>query len=126
MAEGDGLFIALYTDEDVTSELAPAVRARGFVAQSATEATLLNTDDAAQLAYATQHGMAILTYNARDFLILARQYAEAGFAHAGIIISSEQYSRHQFGELLRLVLRLLNTLTAEELHNRVVYLQQFR
>lgn len=31
------LFIALYTDEDITSELAPALRERGFEAQSAEE-----------------------------------------------------------------------------------------
>ena len=40
MAEERSLFIALYTDEDVTSELAPAIRDRGFVAQSAAEARL--------------------------------------------------------------------------------------
>ena len=126
MANGQNLFIALYTDEDVTSELAPAIRTRGLKAQSAAEAGLLDVDDAAQLAYATGQGSAILTYNARDFLLLARQYADAGRSHAGIIISFEQYSRREFGELLRLILRLLNELTADEMHNRVVYLQQFR
>ena len=45
MAEEPRLFIALYTDEDVTSELAKAVRERGFIAQSAAEAGLLNVED---------------------------------------------------------------------------------
>ncbi len=126
MADAPGLFIALYTDEDVTSELAPLLRERGFAAQSALEAELINADDAAQLAYAVEHGMALLTCNADDFLTLARQYADAGRPHAGIIISSEQFSRRRLGELLRRVLRLLNTLTADELQNAVVYLQQFR
>jgi hypothetical protein len=70
--------------------------------------------------------MAILTCNAVDFLRLAREYAEAGRSHAGIVISSEQFSRRQISELLRLVLRLLNTLSADEMRDSVVYLQQFR
>jgi predicted nuclease of predicted toxin-antitoxin system len=113
MAEAPRLFIALYTDEDVTSELAPAVRDRGFEAQSAAEARLLNSDDTEQLAYAAEHNMALLTANADHFLKLAKQYAEAGRSHAGIIISSEQYSRRRFGELLWFVLRLVNSVTAE-------------
>jgi hypothetical protein len=38
MADAPDLFVALYTDEDVTSELALLLRERGFVAQSALEA----------------------------------------------------------------------------------------
>ena len=126
MAESPRLFIALYTDEDITNELAPAVRERGFDAQSAAEAGLLNADDAIQLAYAAEHNLTLITCNAGDYLQLARQYAEAGRPHSGIIISSEQFSRRRFGELLRLVLRLMNSLSADEMQNCVVYLQQFR
>ncbi|MEW5873378.1 MAG: DUF5615 family PIN-like protein [Chloroflexota bacterium] len=125
MAE-ERLFIRLYTDEDITSELALALRERGFDAQSAAEAGLLNADDHAQLEYATQNGMAILTCNARHFLQLAREYAAAGRSHAGIIVSSEQYSRRRFSDLLKRALRLLNKLTADEIRDCVVYLQQYR
>ncbi len=126
MAESPRLFVALYTDEDITSELAPALRERGFEAQSAAEAGLLNSDDLAQLAYAAEHNMTLLTCNVRHFLPLAKAYAETGLSHAGIILSSEQYSRQRFGELLRLVLRLLNSLSADEMRDCVVYLQQFK
>jgi predicted nuclease of predicted toxin-antitoxin system len=126
MAESPRLFIALYTDEDITSELAPALRERGFEAQSAAETGLLNAEDDVQLAYAAEHDLTLLTSNAGDFLVLARQYAEAGRSHAGLVISAEQFSRRRFGELLRLVLRLMNSLTADEMRDRVVYLQQFR
>ncbi len=126
MAEPARLFIAVYTDEDITSELAPALRERGFEAQSAAEAGLLNGDDPAQLAYAAEQNMALLTCNVRHFLPLAKAYSESGLSHAGIILSSEQYSRQRFGELLRLVLRLLNSLSADEMRDCVVYLQQFK
>jgi hypothetical protein len=42
MADSLRLFISLYTDEDITNELAPALRDRGLQAQSAAEAGLLN------------------------------------------------------------------------------------
>jgi hypothetical protein len=126
MSDPAQLFITLYTDEDITSELAPALRERGFEAQSAAEAGRLQSDDAQQLAYAATHGLTLMTCNAAHFLMLARQYAAAGQSHAGIIISSEQYSRRRFGELLRLTLRVVNTLAADEMRNSVVYLQQFK
>jgi hypothetical protein len=78
------------------------------------------------MAYAAEHGLTLLTCNAAHFLMLARQYAQAGQTHAGIIISSEQYSRRRFGELLRLTLRVVNTLTVDDMRNAVVYLQQFK
>jgi predicted nuclease of predicted toxin-antitoxin system len=126
MSDPAPLFIALYIDEDITSELAPALRERGFEAQSASEAGLLRADDARQLAYAAEHGMTLLTCNASHFLNLARQYASAGQTHSGIIISSEQYSRRRFGELLRVTLRVMNALTVDDMRNAVVYLQQFK
>ena len=38
VAEAPRLFVALYTDEDVTADLAPALRRRGYTAQSTAEA----------------------------------------------------------------------------------------
>ena len=61
--EAERLFVAIYTDEDVTSALAPALRRRGYTAQSTAEARHLELLDEAQLTYATEQGMAILTYN---------------------------------------------------------------
>jgi predicted nuclease of predicted toxin-antitoxin system len=119
------LFISLYTDEDVTVELAPALRRRGYIAQSTQEAGNREISDEAQLEYATTQSMAILTYNSQDFIPLAETWFFAGRTHAGIIVS-EQFSGRQFGELLRQTLRLLDKITADEIYNQIVYLQQFR
>jgi predicted nuclease of predicted toxin-antitoxin system len=119
------LFAAVYTDEDVGPHLAPALRRRGHEAQSTEEAANREHTDEAQLSYATTHGMVVLTYNAQDFIPLAHRWYLAGRDHAGIILS-EQFSQRQFGELLRRVLRLLDRLTADELYNQVVFLQQFK
>jgi len=119
------LCVALYTDADVSTDLASALRRRGYPAHSAAEAGNLTLSDEAQLRYATDHGMAILTYNAQDFIPVARAWYLAGREHPGIILS-EQFSQRQFGELLRRVLQLLNHVTAEEMHNQIVFLQRFR
>jgi hypothetical protein len=108
------LFVALYTDEDVTTDLAPALRAHGYRAQSAGETSNWGIADEAQLTYATANGMAILTYNVADCIPLARTWYFTGREHAGLILS-EQFSQRQFGELLRRVLRLLNSPTADEM-----------
>jgi len=119
------LFVALYTDEDVTIDLAPALRWRGYRAQSTAEAGNAEMSDEAQLTYATDQGLAIFTYNAQDCIPLARVWYTAGREHAGIILS-EQFSQRQFGELLRRMLQLLDSLTADEIYNRIVFLQQFK
>jgi TnpA family transposase len=81
--------------------------------------------DEAQLIFATERRTALLTYNAQDFIPLARAWYRDGREHAGIVIS-EQMSQGRLGELLRRVLRLLNTVTAENMQNRIVFLQQFK
>ncbi len=120
-----GLLVSLYTDEDVTSDLAPALRRRGYRAQSTVEAGNDAFSDEAQLTYAAESGMAILTHNIRDFVPLARTWFLANREHSGIILS-EQFNHNQFGELLRRVLRLLNRWTADDLRNQVLFLQQFK
>jgi hypothetical protein len=125
VAEAPDVFVAFYTDEDVTAAHAPALRRRGYMAQSTAEAGNLGRPDEAQLIFATERRMALLTYNAQDFIPLARAWYRDGREHGGIVLS-EQMSQRRFGELLRLVLRLLNTVTAEGMHNRIVFLQQFK
>jgi len=119
------LFISLHTDEHVPPTLVQALRQRGYEANSASEAGTEGWTDADQLLYAAEHDMAILTYNVSHFAQLAREWQQTGREHAGIIFS-RPFTRRQFGELLRQTLRLLNTLTADEMWNTVVYLQQFR
>jgi uncharacterized protein DUF5615 len=65
------LFVALYTDEDVTTDLTPALRWRGYMAQSTAEAGNAEMSDEAQLTYVTEQGMAIFTYNVQGFIPLA-------------------------------------------------------
>ena len=125
MSDTSSLFIQIYTDEDVNSAFAAELRKRGYNAQSAVEADMLEQSDEAQLLYAASRNMAIMTRNEKDFVALAWQWADQSRDHSGIIIS-QPFSQEQFGELLRQALRLLDTLTADDMRNAFVHLSQFR
>lgn len=86
---------------------------------------MIAAQDDEQLAFAAARGMAILTSNVADFVSLAQYYASTGRTRASIILSSEQFSRRRMGDLLKMVLRLLNTFSADDLRDNVVYLQSF-
>ena len=118
------LFVQIYTDEHITPLLARTLRTRGFVAQSAVEAGLIGYSDTAHLSYAAQQDMAVVTFDRADFIELACQWAIINRDHAGIIISP-QFGSEQLSQLLQPLSRLLDTLTADDLRNQVVFLQRF-
>jgi uncharacterized protein with PIN domain len=103
-----GLGIRLYIDEDVFGNLARALRRHGYDAESCQEAgrAAQEIPDEEQLAYATLHGRAILSFNRTDFLALDARWKRAGLQHLGIVISVQV---RDFGEFQRRVERHLNT-----------------
>ena len=125
MSENGPLFASLYTDEDVTDRLAVLIRQRGFSARSAREAGMIGQPDEANLAYAATHGLVLLTFNQRDYVLIARRWAAEGRRHAGVLLS-DQFTRRQLGELLHRVLKFLDTVSANEMINVVRYLSEFR
>lgn len=119
------LFISLYTDEDVTSQLPILLRQRGYEARSAIEANMLNQPDEANLAYATDHNMVLYSFNVRDYMIIAQKWAKENRTHTGILLSN-QFNRRQMGEQLRQILKFLDTVTVNEMINSVRYLSEFK
>lgn len=92
--------IKLYLDEDVDPLLAQVLRDREVDCLSTREADRRGLSDADQLAFAISEGRAILTFNVKDFVRLAREYHDSGRHHPGIIVSNHLV----FRELLRRVL----------------------
>jgi predicted nuclease of predicted toxin-antitoxin system len=115
------LFVGLYTDADVTPKLARLLREREFDAVSAQELGNAELEDSEHLAYAASRGRTILTYNSKDYAPLFDQYWWTGREHYGIIVSEQL----PIGELLRRVLRFLNTVTADEMRNNYKNLGEF-
>jgi len=119
--QGARLFVALYTDADIHGGLAAQVRRRGFDAISAYEAGTGSLDDPDQLQYATSQRRAILTCNAKDFAPLVDEWYQTGRDHYSVIVSEQI----PIGEMLRRVLRLLDTVSADEMNNAFYNLAEF-
>ena len=66
------IFVALYTDADVTPKLARLLQERGFDAISTQEMGKFESPDVEQLVYAAGQGRAILTYNRRTSSLSTR------------------------------------------------------
>jgi hypothetical protein len=73
------------------------------------------------LVFATAQDRAVLTYSIRHFVPLVSLWYEAGWGHAGVILSVQLPP----GDLLRQIERLLATLSADTLKNTVRWLQEF-
>lgn len=108
----------LLLDEHIWAYLAKILREQGFDVIHVTEVGLVATPDKEIMAYAVGQHRAVVTFNIRDFIPIAIQYYEDGKEHYGVV-ASNQVSR---GELQKRVMKLLNSITAEELMNSVRYL----
>jgi len=115
------LFIALYTDADVSQELARQLRRRGFDAVSARDLGNYLLSDREQLEFAISKRRTVLTFDTEDWTPLYEEYWDARKTHYGIITSSQI----PIGEVLRRVLKLLDTVTADEMRNNIKNLGEF-
>lgn len=123
-AAASSLYIRLYIDEHVWRKLAAQLRERGFDAVNVYEVNRGGLSDEEQWSYAAAQGRAVLTFDKEGgrFIKLAADWFYAGQTHYGLIISN-QLDR---GELLRRVLNLLNSVTADEMMNTVRFLEDFK
>jgi predicted nuclease of predicted toxin-antitoxin system len=114
--------IKLLLDENIWLGLTDALTERGFDVIHIISEDLRQIDDEAVMELAAKQGRAVLTYNVRDFAPLVAIWYETGKEHAGVILST-QLSQ---GELLRQVVRLLQTFSASDIKNGTLWLQDFK
>lgn len=117
----NGTSIKLLLDEHVWKGLTKALQERGYDAVSIVDLSQ-SADDEPLLEIAAAQGRTVLTYDADDFPGIASLWYEAGREHAGIVLSQEIPP----GELLRRTLRLLQTVSAEEIRNITRRLEDFK
>lgn len=117
-----GAPVKLFLDEHIWRGLTSALRDAGYDVLHVHDADRAGLKDAEQLAFATEQGRAILTYNAKHFAPLATLWYEAGRDHAGISLSEEL----EHGELLRRVSNFLAAVSADEMTNVIRFLQEFK
>ena len=121
----EGLLVRLYFDRHIMRRLAADLRDRGYDVLTTEEAGKDTAGDDEQLAFAAEERRAILSFNIRDFAPLHEQWQAAQRHHAGIIVSRQLGSR-RYGVLLHRMLRLLDRLTADEMSDNFVHLEQFK
>jgi hypothetical protein len=113
--------IKIYIDEDaMDSDLVAALRSRDITVITALDAGRAGKSDDEQLAFASEQGCVLYTYNVSDFYRLHTEWVSTRREHGGMILSSQQ--RFSVGEQLRRILRLHATMTAARMRNQVGFL----
>ena len=114
----DKLFIEIYLDEDVNILIADLIRSRGFVVKTTQEAGNLGKTDYEQFECAKSQKLVLLTHNRVDFERIAQEHFASNKTHYGLIIAS----RHSPQEIVQRLLKTLNTFTADEMKNQIIYI----
>jgi hypothetical protein len=118
----EGLSIRLYADHNFDDRFSVDLRRHDFDMVLAREVGNQMLSDEHHLVWTTEHGRVVLTHDLRDFVPLAKAWAFAGREHGGVILSAQPGESISYGILLRRLLRLLETVTADEMVNRVEWL----
>jgi hypothetical protein len=113
--------IRLYVDEDAAEHaVVEGLRRRGVDVLTVLETEMTSATDEEQLAFATSQGRSIYTLNVDDFCRLHSTLLSEGKEHAGVIVIPRQ--RYSIGEKIRRLLECINSVTAEQMRNRLEYL----
>ena len=111
------IFAKVYLDEDVSVLVATLLVARGLNATTAREQGMLSESDQRQLTYAASTERCLVTHNRLDFERLHAQYLSNSRLHSGIIIAGKKSPY----EIAKRVGILLDTLTADEIAEQLLY-----
>lgn len=118
----EGLSIQLYFDHHVRNRFAVDLRRHGFDVVQAREVGNELAADEEHLLWATEHRRVIFTHDLTDYPPLADKWFLEGRDHGGIILSVQPGQETPYSTLLRRFLRLLDTVTADEMINRLEWL----
>lgn len=114
----DKLFIEIYLDEDANGLIADLIRSRGFAVKTMQEAGKLGKTDYEQFEFAKSQKLVLLTHNRVDFEKITQEHFTSNKTHYGLIIAARQSPQ----EIVRRLLKILNTFTADEMKNQIIYI----
>ena len=106
-------------DEDFVQ----ALRSRNVDVLTVADVGMLHRSDEEQIDWARQNGRVVFSFNTRDFYRLHTTIIEQGLSHAGIILAPQQ--RYGIGDLMRGVLKLINTKSSEEMQGQLEFLNNW-
>lgn len=108
--------LKIYADENVNIAIVEGLKRRGIEACSAIEKRKLGLCDEEQLIYAIKEGATIFTHD-DDFLSMV---TESEIEHCGIIYVHQEHL--SIGECIRRLKGIVETMSPEEMHNRILFL----
>lgn len=108
--------IKIYADENVNVAIVEGLKRRGVEVGSAVDTGKLGLSDEEQLKYALEERAVIFTHD-DDFL---SRVAESEIEHCGIIYVHQQHL--SIGECIRRLKTIVETMSPEEMHNRILFL----
>lgn len=113
--------VQLYLDEDtMDADLVHALRIRGVDLTTALDQRMIRRHDADHLALAASQGRVLYSFNVGDYQALHIEYLTEGKHHSGIIVAQQQ--RYGVGEQMRRLLRIVASLSAEDMKDGLVFL----
>jgi Domain of unknown function (DUF5615) len=107
--------IRLYADQHYPAPVIAGLCRRGIDVLTAQDANLCGASDPDQLAFATQQGRVLISFDS-DFLHLH----QSGLAHSGIAWCPA--TKHSIGALIQMLVLLQNVVPASEMIGQVEYL----
>lgn len=107
--------ISFHLDENVSNAIADGLRRRGIEVTTTAEAGLIGATDEEQLEYAHQAGRVVVTMD-NDLLRLHAQ----GMPHSGIAYCRQ--GARSIGQMLRALILIHESITAEEAFEQVLFL----
>lgn len=96
------------------------LRARNVDVLTAFDASMINRSDEDQLAFASASGRVVYSFNVSDYCRLHQTWASRQRPHAGIILALQQ--RYRVGEELQRLMRLIGSVRADQMRNRIEFL----
>jgi hypothetical protein len=116
--------ICLYFDEDtMSSSLVKALRSRNVDVITVSEAHREGLADRSQLEWASSEGRVICSCNVGDFMQLHTEFIGSGKDHTGIILMQQKLSAT--GDRLRGLMKIIETKTAQDMHNQLEFLSKY-
>jgi predicted nuclease of predicted toxin-antitoxin system len=113
--------IRIQLDEDCQAHaLSAALQQHGIDAKTTNELGLGGVDDEAQLKAAHNAGRVLVTNNICDFVPLHGRWITEGQVHSGIVVFPQQ--ELSIGETVRRLVRLVHAISAEDMRNRLEWL----
>jgi len=106
--------LKFYLDESVNVVVASGLRRRGIEVETAVESGNLGLPDDAQLAYAVNNDLVIVTHDA-DFLTIAMDTSHKGIVYAHL-------QKYRIGDLIRRLKLLWEIVERDDMLNHVEFL----